>query len=178
MILLQKSSTPLSTRSTKELSRGFTFEDQKHIAVDAYEDTPFHTDPEHKERMLALEEAMRSQEGEPVNFKYNHYFSPGTYTREMLLPAGTVATGQIHRRSSTNIITQGHVIVSTDEGQYDIRAPYTFISGPGVKKALYCVTDVIWITVHPWDGETTDIKELSKDIVITSYDALEKLEEN
>lgn len=131
-------------------------------------------DPKHRANMEALETAMKADTTPNVEVEYNHYFTPGVYTREMFLPANTVWTGQIHKDSSINIITKGHVRVVTDEGTYDIHGPHTFISGPGVKKALHVITDTIWVATYPWDGVTTDFKELAKQHLYDSYEAVDR----
>jgi hypothetical protein len=154
--------------------KGYTLKDHVQMAVDAYEPVPVKRNATHQAKMEALDEALLSLDGEPIEFEYNHYFTPGVYTREMFIPAGTVVTGQIHRESSINLITKGHVRVVTDEDEYDIHAPHTFISGPGVKKALYCVTDVIWAASYPWDGETTDFKQLADQLCVPDYEALDR----
>jgi len=160
--------------SSGRKNKGYVLRDTEHFAVDAFEPSPLATNNTHRGKMEQLEAAILQETGEPVEFKYNHYFTPGVYTREMLIPAGTLVTGQIHRESSINIILKGHVKVVTDEGEYDIHGPHTFISGPGVKKALYCVTDVIWSASYPWDGETTDYEELAAQLCIPDYQALEQ----
>ena len=101
--------------------------------------------------IFALEESLLKlpQADMPVF----HYFAKGTYTRELHIAAGVALTGIIHRNDCINIISKGKIRVVTDEGMYDIEAPYTFVSGPNVKKAGIALEDTIWINVFPWDGE-------------------------
>ena len=63
-------------------------------------------------------------------------------------------------------------MVVSEQGEYEIEAPHTFVSGAGIKKAGYVVEDTIWINVHPWNGED-DLKELETKLIAPSYDALE-----
>lgn len=125
----------------------------------------------HRERMQSLESAIRN-ELEPVELETNHYFAHGTYTREMLIPAGTVLTGKIHRHSCINIVAKGKICVVTDEGDKEIEAPHVFVSGAGVKKAGYALEDTIWLNVHPWDGEQ-DLAKIEAAVIAPSYEALE-----
>ena len=126
---------------------------------------------EHRKKMEDLEAAMLS-ELPCVEFETKHYFAEGTYTRELYLPKGSVLTGKIHRHSCINILTKGRMKVVTDEGEYEISAPYTFVSGPGVKKAGYALEDSIWINVHPWDGPE-DLELIEEAVIVPSYEALE-----
>ena len=126
----------------------------------------------HRQKMEMLEASILD-ELEQIELHVEHYFAHGTYTRELYLPQGAVLTGKIHRHSCINMLTKGKMRVVTDEGEYDIEAPYTFVSGSGVKKAGYAIEDSIWINVHPWDGEA-DLEQLEQQVIIPSYEALER----
>ena len=122
-----------------------------------------------RNKILMLEESMRDLP--QTELEVNHYFAHGTYTRELRIPKGVALTGKIHRYSCINILAQGKIRVVTEEDIYDIEAPYTFVSGPGIKKAGYALEDTVWLNVHPWDGEMT-VKQLEHQIIASSYDAL------
>lgn len=126
----------------------------------------------HRHKMAALEQAI--VENFPlVQLEERHYFAHGTYTRELHIPKGTVLTGKIHRHSCINIISQGKIAVVTDEGKKEISAPYTFVSGPGVKKAGFALEDTVWLNVHPWDGEE-NLSAIEASVIVPSYEALDK----
>ena len=125
---------------------------------------------EYRDKVCALEEALKNHEA--VELEVKHHFAHGTYTRELLIPKGTMLTGQIHRHSCINIISKGKIIAFTDKGRIEIEAPHTFVSGPGVKKAGYALEDTIWLNVHPWDGPE-DIELIEKATVVPSYEQLE-----
>ena len=125
---------------------------------------------EQREKVAALESALIAM-GDDVPCVTKHYFADGTYTRELFIPAGAVITGGIHKLRAINIISQGSVTAITDEGRIDIEAPHTFVTGAGVKKAIYAHTDTTWINVLPWDGEPDP--ELMEDaFTVSSYDEL------
>lgn len=126
---------------------------------------------QHRAKMEALEASIVA-ELVPVEMDTRHHFAHGVYTRELRLPAGTVVTGAIHRHSCTNIVAHGEGKVVTDEGTHFFKAPHIFVSGPGVKKAVYCITDIIWLNVHPWEGEP-DLEAIEREVIIPSYEALE-----
>lgn len=125
----------------------------------------------HKEKMAKLESAMK-ETGLQIDLEPKHYFAHGTYTRELFLPAGTILTGKIHRHSCINIISQGKILVVTDEGEYEITAPHTFVSGAGVKKAGCVLEDTIWINVHPWSGKQ-DLALIEKEVIVPTLELLE-----
>lgn len=119
--------------------------------------------------LQALEEALLELPQADIEIK--HYFAHGTYTREAHLPKGTTLTGKIHRHSCINILAKGKMLVVTNEAEYEIEAPYTFVSGPGVKKAGHVIEDAIWINVHPWDGEE-DLEMIEQEIIKPSFEVL------
>lgn len=125
---------------------------------------------EHREKIQLLESELKKFEQDDL--KVNHYYAHGTYTRELFMPAGTVLTGKIHRFSCINILTKGKVNVVTDEVNCSLEAPHVFVSGGGVKKAIYATEESILITVHPWDGEK-DLDKIEKYLIAPSYLALE-----
>jgi|TARA_R110000744_G_scaffold16240_1_gene44864 hypothetical protein len=124
----------------------------------------------HRKDMAALESAIMAV-GATVETELNHYFADGTYTRELFVPAGTVLTGRIHKYSAINILSHGKAIVITDKGRLQIQSPYTFVSGAGVKKAIYAVEDIVLINVMPWDGEP-DPDLMEDAFTVSSYDEL------
>ena len=40
----------------------------------------------------------------------------------------------------------------TCEGEYDAQAGFSFVSGAGIKKAIFAYEDSVMCTVHPWTG--------------------------
>ncbi len=127
---------------------------------------------ERRASILDLESQMA--EMPQIEIEVRHYFAHGTYTREAFLPAGTILTGKIHRHSCINIISKGRIRVATEEGSSEIQAPYTFVSGPGIKKAGLVLEDTVWLNVLPWDGVVTDIEALVDQATIPTYELLDQ----
>jgi hypothetical protein len=129
----------------------------------------------YRESVAKLEAVVGEQP--QVEMVTNHYFAHGTYTRELIIPAGTVVVGKLHINSCINIVTKGRVLVATDEGDKEIVAPHVFVSGAGVKKAVYAIEETIWLNVHPWSGEP-DLEQIEKAVIAPSYEALELIRNN
>lgn len=95
-------------------------------------------------RVIAFE---REQLKKPqVALKVVHHFSHGVVAREMHAPAGIEITGAIHKFANVNTLSQGEMLVTTDKGIEHVKAPYTVVSPPGVKRAALTLTDCIWTT--------------------------------
>jgi len=118
--------------------------------------------------ILQLEHELGQHE--QVDCPLKHHFAPGVYAREILLPAGSVVIGKIHRHGHLNIISKGSGFVATEFGRDYFNAPYTFTSEPGTKRAVHAITDVIWTTIHL--TEETDLAKIEAQIIAPSYDLL------
>lgn len=102
---------------------------------------------------------------EQLECPVRHYFSKGLYLREIFMPKGAFVVGKLHATEHPNIISCGDCSVWTAiDGMQRIQAPYTWISKPGVKKALYIHEDTIWTTCHVTDK--TDLDELERELII------------
>lgn len=138
--------------------------------------TPHNLD--HIAKLLELEAAIMER-GDCLDevVRYEHFFAEGTYTRVMHIPAGAVVTGEIHRASCINIMPQGHLRVSTSEGDREITAPFYGVSAAGEKKAVYALADSIWINVFPWTGQQDDTSAIVRHLSVDPGEIVRALEE-
>lgn len=104
-------------------------------------------------------------------FPLIHHFAPGMYGREILVPAGAVVIGKIHKEAHLNVLSHGTCMVYTEqEGVLTLKAPYTFTSKPGAKRAVLALTDVVWTTIHRTDS--TDLAEIEREVIASDYKEL------
>lgn len=101
-----------------------------------------------------------------------HHFAEGSYAREMLIPAGSVIIGKIHRHSHVNVISKGRIYVATEFDSEILEAPLTFVSKPGTKRAVYALTDVVWTTIHVTDE--TDLAKIEEVVIAPNYETFER----
>lgn len=120
----------------------------------------------------ALTDAMFEAGGNVDNCPVRHIFAPGAYAREMLIPAGTVIIGKIHKHAHLNFITKGRARVVTEFGPMEIEAPHTFVSEPGTKRVVHALEDVLWTTVHVTDE--TDLAKIEDHVIAKDYEELTK----
>lgn len=128
--------------------------------------------PELREAIFNLEHFM---EGQPqVEIETIHRFAPGVYTREMVVPAGVMLTGYIHKTEHISIFLQGKMLIPDENGgSKEITAPIVETAQPGVKRVGVALEDVRWITVHP--TEETDIEVLEGLLVTNDFSEVEYL---
>lgn len=105
------------------------------------------------DKMDLLEAAMVSGY-EAVECPLTHRFSPGLYTREIFMPAGSLITSMIHRTKHQFMVLKGAVSVFSDnDGEQLIQAPFVGYTQPGTRRMLYIHQDTVWVTVHATDIE-------------------------
>ncbi len=125
-----------------------------------------------RDKILQFEDAIKaipgSFEGDTENCPLTHEFPPGLYVRTIRIPAGTALTGKLHRHEHPNYLKSGQVEVATESGGHEVlEGPLFMISKGLTKRALICLTDVEWTTIHANPENLTDPAELEKDIIIS-----------
>jgi hypothetical protein len=84
-----------------------------------------------------------------VELPLRHVFTPGLYTRQIFMPAGTLLTSRIHLFEHPFVIAAGVVSVWGDEtGWQTYRAPYLGVTLPATRRVLYIHEDTTWMTFH------------------------------
>jgi hypothetical protein len=102
-----------------------------------------------------------------------HWFAPGIYARELLIPAGTCLTGKIHRGAHLNIISAGRISVLTEHGIRTLEAPCTLVSDAGIKRVGFAHTDTVWTCIHANHDDCRDLVQLEARYIAPSFEAIE-----
>lgn len=94
---------------------------------------------------------------EPIEAPVINRFTPGLYSREIFMPAGSLITSKIHKTEHPFVVLSGKVSVWTNDGdRVDIEGPYVGTTYPGTRRVLYIHEDTRWITFHPSDETELD----------------------
>ena len=128
-----------------------------------------------REAILRLQDAIISEGRDvgPASCPVKHHFAPGSYGREMTLPAGLVVVGKIHKHAHINVISKGRVQVFTEqEGVLELAAPCTFVSSPGTQRVVHVLEETVWTTVHVTDK--TDLAEIEREVIATDFMEVEQ----
>ena len=128
-----------------------------------------------REAIMRLQDAIISEglDVGPASCPVKHHFAPGSYGREMTLPAGLVVVGKIHKHAHINVISKGRVQVFTEqEGVLELAAPCTFVSSPGTKRVVHVLEETVWTTVHVTDK--TDLAEIEREVIATDFMEVEQ----
>lgn len=98
----------------------------------------------------------------PRHCPISHFFAPGVYVRQMVIPQGTMAIGHNHKYSHLCTVLTGRILFFPDENNIDVwEAPHTFLARPG-HKMVYAIEDTIVQNVHPNPDNITDQDELEE----------------
>ena len=125
-----------------------------------------------RDKIMHLEDVIKELpnqlQGEDLT---SHHFATGVYLRELFIPEGVVMTGAIHRTKHLTIIASGTARITTDRGVKELTGPAVFVSEPGIKKAVYAVTDVT--IMNPMPTTETDIEKIEDIFIAPSYEDLD-----
>ena len=119
--------------------------------------------PEWRE-MDEIDDAVLTQP--QVEMPLKHIFTPGLYTRQILMRAGTLATTRIHLTEHPFIVSMGVASVwSHETGWVKISAPHLGITKPGTRRVIFAHEDTVWTTFHVTDK--TDPDEIAREVTYT-----------
>lgn len=92
-----------------------------------------------------------------------HTFGPGVYIRTITIPAGATVVGKVHATEHIFILSKGELAVATEDGGQVLRAPFQQVCRPGLKRAVYALTECVVTNVHVTD--TTDLDALEAELI-------------
>ena len=88
-----------------------------------------------------------------VEIPVEHRFAEqqGLYAREIVIPAGTLMTGRVHKHQHVSIMVSGDMTVLTEQGMERVTGYHCWICPPGTKRIGYAHAETRWLTVHHTD---------------------------
>ncbi len=101
-----------------------------------------------------------------VHIEPKHYFATGMYGRELLMPAGTLIVGKIHKHEHLAIMVYGDILVYTEQGgKRRLKGYNMMVSPPETKRVVYPFEDTLWITIHLDPESKRDADALEPDLI-------------
>jgi hypothetical protein len=132
------------------------------MLAEAAEDPALAVKRDARERIYRLEGAMRQMPQKTI--EPEHTFGPGFYARTMRIPAGTVLTGRVHSTEHLFALSQGEMLLATEDGSVHVKAPFQCVARPGTKRVGYAVTDSIVTNFHL--TSETDLAKLEAALIV------------
>ncbi len=127
-----------------------------------------------RDKVVALEDKLKTLDRQ-VEFETRHFFANGVYVRELIIPAGVVLTGHIHKHEHIAICTQGEISIFDEAGLRKVKAGDVFVSRPGIKRAGYAHSETRFLNVLRMSNpEERDLQALEAEFVagsVAEYEA-------
>jgi hypothetical protein len=103
-----------------------------------------------------------------------HHFAPGIYTRELHMPADSVAVGRSHKKPCLNVLLKGALSLRRDDGSWStIEAPSMWVGSAGSKVAVV-IKDTVFL--NQWATTLRDVAEIEREVLDDSEAFLAALE--
>ena len=128
-----------------------------------------------RNKVVALEKELLASvnvdvvKGNSDFFPLTHSFSDGVYIREMKMGKGGMVIGKIHNKSHTWFLMHGHLIIATENGSCEYKAPIYVNSKAGSKRVIKALEDSVFVNVHPNPNNIKNIEKLEKLLTCESY---------
>jgi hypothetical protein len=71
-----------------------------------------------------------------------------------------------HRKENFLLLVAGEALITTPDGTVRVAAPHMVLTAPGVKRAVFAVTDLVLLTIHPNPDNERDMKKLEERFII------------
>jgi len=114
-----------------------------------------------REKIQQLQELMlhaRCDMPEP-----GHFFAPGMYCRTLMIPAGMLVVGKIHKFSHLMMVLKGKAEIVTEFGRDLVEAGHISVSQPGAKRVVLALEDTLFATVHYNPDNVEDVSIIEKE---------------
>lgn len=101
-----------------------------------------------------------------------HFFGPGTYVRQVILPKGIIAIGHKQKYDQLNVMLSGKVAMIEDGKVKELTAPKVFVGPPG-RKIGFVIETCVWLNIYATDEKDIDKLEemfLEKSETFEMYD--------
>lgn len=95
-----------------------------------------------------------------------HIFHDGWYERRLLVPAGMLIVGKIHRHAHPVGVISGHALLISEFGRDEVRAGFFAMSPAGVKRIVLAFEDTLFVTLHRNPSNTQDLAKIEADHIL------------
>jgi hypothetical protein len=107
-----------------------------------------------------------------VEIPVSHDFCKGIYARTIVIPAGTVLTGAVHKDECFFLVRNGAILITTDKEPIKAETGFMSITKPDTKRAGFALVDTMVTTFHSNPEELRDPQEIWDTFTIPAPDNL------
>lgn len=123
-----------------------------------------------RERVSKFERTLQAlPDAFKVDIETMHLFCKGLYARTVLMTAGSIVVGKIHKCEHVVVVSKGRARVNADElGEtFDIGPGSVFVCPPGSRRTLLILEDMLWTTIHATNER--DLVKLEEELIAKDY---------
>lgn len=123
--------------------------------------------------ILALEGYLKEMAQEEIPTQ--HMIHAGMYARWVTVKAGTTLTGHIYKYDHIEIMTEGVIAVTTDDGEVRLLRGFNIMPAlSGKKRAAHVIEDTTWMTLHVvGNTQVADPEELQSQLTSETFEDLD-----
>ena len=115
-------------------------------------------------------DVMRAIDRPPV-VTTEHLFGDGTYSRLMVLGAGSMIIGKKHRYEHGTVMLYGDVEIGSTTGMLErMTGPRIFVTPADTTRVMIAHAETAWLTIHPNPTNTRDLAVLEADLIVPERD--------
>lgn len=115
---------------------------------------------------LATVEILMREHG-TIEVETIHEFSPGIYTRSIIVPPNVYLLSYVHKTEHQFIMSEGHIVIYTpDAGMVLMGGPYLGKTYPGNQRFALTLSKVTWTSIHATDIQPKNNSKRAKDAAI------------
>ena len=92
-----------------------------------------------------------------------HHFSDGLYAKEMHIPKGYAAISHKHEYSHLSILSDGKVLVKTDDFTKEFIAPACIEIKAGINHMIVALENAVWFCIHATNE--TDVSKVDEVLI-------------
>lgn len=146
-----------SRRAPRSLAIAIFESGEKIVTMSKKNDEIIESSPlPNRNKIIQLQEAMRSMACKQPDPR--HFFAPGMYLRELVVPAGMLMVGKIHKHEHFLMVLSGRAEVISEFGRDIVEAGHISVSPAGVKRVVLALEDTQFVTVHVNPTDTHDLE--------------------
>lgn len=100
-----------------------------------------------------------------VDLNEQHLFADGMYCRQVMMPAGSLVVGHVHKKQAINILASGVIWIKTrmEDDWVEVSAPFVNTTPGGMRKIIYVIEDAYFMNI--FRTEETEMDKLYDELV-------------
>lgn len=129
-----------------------------------------------RNEITSLEKILRESDNDRITFDrrspefpLKHTITDGVYIRQLDMKKGSFVLGAVHKRDHVWFLLTGYLVISSENGFEDYKAPCYVEAKSGTQRAILATENSIFVTIHKNPDDIQDIQELEEYNTCNTY---------